>query len=127
MDPYLEGDSWPSFHSMFVVEVSFQLNRRLRPNYIALPERKYFCRTGPHFRIDVRAVPSRRIVTAVEFLSPASKGRGRNAYLGLRRRLLLNQVHLLEIDLHHEGKRAPLRKRYPDAAYFVLLSRAHKR
>jgi Protein of unknown function (DUF4058) len=81
----------------------------------------------PHFRIAVRDVHERHLVTAIELLSPTIKGSGRRDYLRKRRRFLHSTAHLLEIDLHHQGKRIPLDDPYPSAAYYVLLNRARKR
>jgi hypothetical protein len=173
MDPYLEGNLWTSFHSMFAPEITSQLNRLLRPKYIAMTERKYIggaleevmissgsmrpdvairrskgrslesnggvavaapvkLRTRlatkvPQFRIAIRDVHDRTLVTAIELLSPTNKGSGRRDYLRKRRRFLHSTAHLLEIDLHHQGKRIPLDDPYPPAAYYVLLNRARKR
>lgn len=173
MDPYLEGHLWTSVHAELATIISHQLNSRLRPKYIAFPERRYISgaweevmisaralrpdvavRRGkgqgtegsvataiapsvklrslrltkvPHFRIAVRDVEQRRLVTAIELLSPTNKGSGRRDYLRKRQRFLRSRAHLLEIDLHHQGKRIPLADPYPPAAYFVLLNRARKR
>jgi hypothetical protein len=81
----------------------------------------------PHFHIDIRDVKDRRLVTAIELLSPTNKRGGRKEYLRKRRRFLKSGVHLLEIDLHHQGRRVPLLDPYPPGAYFALLSRARKR
>jgi hypothetical protein len=81
----------------------------------------------PHFRIAIRDVDDRRLVTAIELLSPTNKGSGRREYLRKRRRFLHSTAHLLEIDLHHQGRRIPLDDPYPPAAYYVLLNRARKR
>jgi hypothetical protein len=173
MDPYLEGHLWTSVHSMLAAQVTAQLNRVLRPKYIALAERRYISGDWeeimvsagsmrpdvavrrskghsveggaavatapsvklrshrmtkvPQFRIAIRDVERRRLVTAIELLSPTNKGSGRREYLRKRRRFLRSTAHLLEIDLHHQGKRIPLADPYPPAAYYVLLNRARKR
>jgi hypothetical protein len=174
MDPYLEGHLWTSFHAFLATAIARQLAPRLRPKYIALPERRYTSgvmqevmvgarsmipdvtvrKTGarslptgapvavadnplklrsgaptriPHFHIFIRDVKKRRLVTAIELLSPTNKGSGRAAYLRKRRRFLQSSVHLLEIDLHHQGRRVPLLQPYPAGAYFVLLNRATKK
>jgi hypothetical protein len=41
MDPYLEGDDWTSFHAYFATEIARQLAPRLRPKYVALPEKRF--------------------------------------------------------------------------------------
>jgi hypothetical protein len=89
--------------------------------------RTHLSRQVPHFRIAIRDVDERRLVTAIELLSPTNKGSGRRKYLYKRRKFLHSTAHLLEIDLHHQGKRIPLDDPYPPAAYYVLLNRARKR
>ena len=81
----------------------------------------------PQFRIEIRDVSSRRLITAIELLSPTNKGSGRRLYLRKRRHFLHSTAHLLEIDLHHQGGRIPLQDPYPAGAYYVLLNRARKR
>ncbi len=173
MDPYLEGNWWTSFHAYLAPEIAAQLNPRLRPKYIAVPERKYVTGTleeimictdsmipdvgvrktrglfphdwatavatqplrlrssaptaVPHFRIHIRDTKNRKLVTAIELLSPTNKRSGRRAYLRKRQHFLQSPVHLLEIDLHHQGRRMPLLEPYPPGAYFVLLNRAKRR
>ncbi len=41
MDPYLEGDDWTSFHTHFATEIARQLTPKLRPKYVALPEKRF--------------------------------------------------------------------------------------
>ena len=41
MDPYLEGDDWTSFHTHFATEIGRQLTPKLRPKYVALPEKRF--------------------------------------------------------------------------------------
>lgn len=173
MDPYLEGNFWTGFHAMYAPQIAIQLNRQLRPKYVALAEREYISgaweevmisagsmrpdvairktkvrsagpsggialapslklRTHratkvPHYRVKILDVDERRLVTAIELLSPTNKGSGRREYLRKRKRFLHSPAHLLEIDLHHQGRRIPLDDPYPEAAYFVLLNRARKR
>lgn len=58
--------------------------------------------------IEIREkAPGRRIVTAIEFLSPSNKlpGLGRKKFLAKRDELLEGGVSLVEIDLVREGKR----------------------
>lgn len=82
----------------------------------------------PHYRLAIRDVESRKLVTVVEFLSPANKrGQGRKQYLRKRNRILRSSTHLIEIDLLRKGKRTPLDEEYPAGAYFVIVSRANKR
>jgi hypothetical protein len=41
MGPYLEGDDWTSFHTHFATEIARQLTPRLRPKYVAMPEKRF--------------------------------------------------------------------------------------
>ena len=61
----------------------------------------------PHYRIEIRDVSERRLVTAIELLSPTNKGSGARRICDKRRRFLHSSAHLLEIDLHHQGRRIP--------------------
>jgi len=82
----------------------------------------------PHFAVEIRDRLERRLVTAIEVLSPTNKrGVGRAQYLAKRQRLLRSSAHLLEIDLLRRGRRVPMRERLPAAPYFVLLSRVENR
>jgi len=82
----------------------------------------------PHVNVEIRDTKNRRLVTAIEILSPTNKrGRGRREYLAKRRRLLFSNAHLMEIDLVRKGKRVPMQRPLPAAPYFVLLSRVESR
>lgn len=82
----------------------------------------------PHLFIEIRDTRQRRLVTAIEFLSPANKHNpGRKKYLRKRQRLWQSDVHLVEIDLLRKGKRVPVQDPLPAAPYFVFLSRAEQR
>ena len=133
MDPYLEGEMWTTFHHQFAAQIARALIPQLVPRYYAYTE-KYENAVDPeeipsnHFWIKILDRKERQLVTAIEFLSPTNKrGNGRKLYLKKRRRLLLSQAHLLEIDLLRTGLRVPMATRLPEAAYFVLLSRAGHR
>ena len=81
-----------------------------------------------HVWIKIMDLRNRRLVTALEFLSPANKrGRGRIKYLRKRRRLLLSHAHFMEIDLLRKGKRVPMAEPLPRAPYFIFLSRVSQR
>ena len=60
----------------------------------------------PYIEIYSLHAPERTLVTVIEILSPANKtpnSEGRRQYLRKQRDLLNSAVHLLEIDLLHEG------------------------
>jgi len=82
----------------------------------------------PHFWVEIRDRKKRKLVTAIEILSPANKrGQGRRDYLEKREKLLHSSAHLLEIDLVRQGKTMPMLKRLPKAAYYAFLCRAGRR
>ena len=41
MDPYLEGSLWMSVHTQLASEIARQLNRQIRPRYVALSTRRF--------------------------------------------------------------------------------------
>jgi hypothetical protein len=82
----------------------------------------------PHLTVEITDVQSRRLVTAIEVLSPTNKrGDGRREYLSKRRRTLVSNVHLVEIDLLRAGRRIPMRDPLPRFPYFVFVGRAENR
>jgi Protein of unknown function (DUF4058) len=82
----------------------------------------------PHTNVEIRDTKRRRLVTAIETLSPTNKrGRGHRKDLAKRQRILDSSAHLIEIDLVRSGTRMPMREPLPDQPYFVLVSRVEKR
>jgi len=82
----------------------------------------------PHLTVEIRDTAERRLVTAIEILSPTNKrSEGYYEYIAKRQRILLSTSHLLEIDLLRNGQRVPMREPLPQASYFVFLSRADER
>lgn len=82
----------------------------------------------PHFWVEVRDTRVKKLVTAIEFLSPTNKrGDGRRQYLKKRDKILASPVHLLEIDLVRAGRRVPMQLPLPAAPYFIFLCRAGRR
>jgi hypothetical protein len=78
--------------------------------------------------IEILHQPERRLVAALELLSPANKEYpGRAEYLAKRRALLYQDVHLIELDLLLGGQRMPLERPLPSADYYYLLSRSDRR
>ena len=75
--------------------------------------------------VEIRDVAGGTLVTSIEILSPTNKrGAGRDEYQTKRRRVILAQAHLLEIDLLREGRRPVPRTGSPRAPYYVFLTRA---
>lgn len=83
---------------------------------------------APHYWVEIRDAKRRTLVTAIELLSPYNKrGHGRSDYLQKRASILCSSAHLVEIDLLRQGQRLPMKRKLPDAEYFVFLSRAGRR
>lgn len=81
-----------------------------------------------HVSIEIRDTAERRLVTAIEVISPTNKrGTGRRQYLRRRSRILLSAAHLVEVDLLRAGRRIPLERPLPSAPYFAFVSRAEAR
>ena len=76
--------------------------------------------------IEIKDRLHRRVVTAIEILSPSNKrSPDREAYLAKRNRLLhAGPVHFVEIDLLRGGKRMPLPDDAPKSDYYALVRRA---
>jgi hypothetical protein len=82
----------------------------------------------PHTWVEIREPKKRKLVTAIEILSPTNKkGKARDEYLEKRDQYLHSKAHLMEIDLVREGRRLPMKKNLPSTPYFVFLSRAGRR
>ncbi|MEW5720512.1 MAG: DUF4058 family protein [Chloroflexota bacterium] len=82
------------------------------------------------FSVEIRETEHRRLITAIEILSPVNKRVGHEAceiYQRKRRKLLRSAAHLLEIDLLRAGQRWHMLTPLPDAPYFVFLSRVDNR
>jgi hypothetical protein len=81
-----------------------------------------------HRSLEIRDRRNRRVVTALELLSPSNKTAGpdRDDYLAKRRQVLASQTHFVEIDLRRGGVR-PDFPPLPACDYYVLLSRYQDR
>ena len=79
--------------------------------------------------LEIRAVDSGQVVTALELLSPANKlhARGREQYLEKRTLVLATWTNLVEIDLLRAGEPMPVRGKAPPGDYRVLISRRWQR
>jgi len=85
--------------------------------------------------IEILEIDGERVVTGIEFISPANKragDQGRKAYLKKRREFLASDANLVEIDLTRSGDWLRLMKPYqvPQAyrtTYRVLIRRAKRR
>jgi hypothetical protein len=78
--------------------------------------------------IEIHHRPDRSLVTAIEILSPANKtGQGHWDYLAKRRKLIRQDVHLVELDLLIRGRRLPMQQELPPADFYAFVSRAARR
>jgi hypothetical protein len=131
MDPYLEGSLWTSVHTQLSAVIAWQLAPKVRPKYLVLPTERFVLEDPESVSIvtvEIRDTAHRRLVTAIEVLSPTNKrGDGRDEYLAKRRHMLLSSAHLVEIDLLRRGQRVPMREPLPQARYFVFVSRVDRR
>ena len=74
--------------------------------------------------IEIYRHPGRELITVIELLSPSNKEQpGRELYLAKRSALLIQQVHLVELDLLLSGQRLPMRRPLPKGDYYALVSR----
>ena len=60
--------------------------------------------------VEIRDARSRRLITAIELLSPTNKriGSDRDQYLAMRASLMRQGVNLVEVDLLRGGPRMPM-------------------
>jgi hypothetical protein len=78
--------------------------------------------------IEILYQPDHSLVTALELLSPTNKqSPGRVEYLAKRRALLLQRVHLVELDLLLGGRRLPFERPLPTANYYYFVARGELR
>lgn len=133
MDPFLEQPAyWFDFHATFVNYWREAIADLLPPSYeAAIGERVIFQTVleGPRETyIEILHQPDQTLVTALELLSPANKELpGRVEYLAKRRALLLQKVHLVELDLLLAGRRLPFNEPLPEAHYYYSIARAEQR
>ena len=74
--------------------------------------------------VEIRDARSRRLVTAIELLSPTNKtpGSDRDQYLAKRARLIAQGVNLVEVDLLRGGPRMPM-EGAPQSDYLIMVAR----
>ena len=79
-------------------------------------------------RIEILHRPDRSLVAVLEMLSPTNKtGEGFDQYRGKRTAILLQKVHLVELDLLLGGDRLVHGEPLPDGDYHAFLTRAETR
>lgn len=79
-------------------------------------------------RIEILHRPERSLVAVLEVLSPTNKtGDGFQQYRAKRKTVLMQKVHLVELDLLVGGDRLPLLRPLPLADYYAFVSRSDNR
>ncbi len=80
--------------------------------------------------LDIEDVTDHRVVTTIEFLSPANKtsnSSGRDSYLKKRNLIMRSDVHFVEIDLLRNGDQIPTGNGRMNCDYMAHVSRVWKR
>ena len=80
--------------------------------------------------LEIRAVDTGTVITALELLSPANKlhEKGRGQYLDKRRIVMSTRTNLIEVDLLRAGEPMPMRgKALQRSDYRILISRSWQR
>jgi hypothetical protein len=138
MNPYLEQpDVWHEFHEAYCGAIMTELSRSLPEPYyvrgdattatVVPPARTRFSEadTFTETTIEIHDSRLRRVVTAIEVLSPSNKHPDDDfdGYATKRLKYLHSGISLVEIDLLRGGTRAQALKPLPPADYFVLVAR----
>jgi hypothetical protein len=142
MDPYLEGELWSNFHTQLAVQITHQLNPRLKPRYVAVTE-KYQNTVGPEeigietggefvnpdvgvSQTSTKRLPRRRLQTArapllLDTVISVPVHHVWVKILDVKRRLLVTAIEFLSpVNKQGGGRRKYLKKRRK-----LLLSRSH--
>ncbi|HZL34713.1 MAG TPA: DUF4058 family protein [Tepidisphaeraceae bacterium] len=129
MDPYLEDPRWwPDFHDRFINSWSEVISEQLPAGYDACIQERVCLDPGRETFIEIRTLPEREVIAALELLSPSNKlGRTRVEYLDKRDEVLRAPVHLVELDLLLGGLRLPMGAPLPSGDYYAFVSRAQNR
>jgi hypothetical protein len=77
----------------------------------------------------IKELPGKKLVTAIEVLSPTNKKteKARTEYLEKRHELINSGVNLVEIDLLRAGQPMPLKRFPPPSDYRILICRERER
>jgi hypothetical protein len=75
--------------------------------------------------IEIRHRPDNKLVAIVELLSPTNKQQpGRAQYLAKRADLLLQDIHLIELDLLVGGRPLPMERSLPTGHFYAIVARS---
>ncbi len=79
-------------------------------------------------RVEILALPDRRLITILEVLSPANKVEpGFSDYRSKRVEVLRQSIHLVELDLLLSGRRLPTRGSLPPGHFYAFITKADRR
>lgn len=116
--------------SVSVADVELPFSTKSETGTAVLVEPKVY--TAPKVRtvrqrhLEVIERETRRLVTAIEVLSPTNKGESYRQYLAKRAEFLSNYVNLVELDLLRDGKRLPTIEPLEPADYYAFVSRPNR-
>jgi hypothetical protein len=129
MDPYLEDAAASVIHANLTEVIARQLVPKLRPKYLVLTEQRFVTvERIPLKTVEIWDAEHRRLVTAIEVLSPTNKrGEGRIEYAAKRQSIMRSDTHLIEIDLLRAGSRFPVDEPLPPAAAVDTSAAAPRR
>jgi hypothetical protein len=83
---------------------------------------------NPEAYIDIRTFPDRELVTSIEIPSPSNKSAsGHGEYWTKRASMIVQGVHLVEIDLLLGGRRLSLVEPLPPGDFYAFISRSNRR
>ncbi len=79
--------------------------------------------------LEVREVTTKKVITAIEIISPANKnaGKGRESYCDKRLKIFGSKTNLVEIDLLRSGEPLPVYDNSIESHYRILISRGNTR
>jgi hypothetical protein len=134
---YIESNRlWPDFHAKFLNYWQESIADSLLAHYEARIGEQINL-TLEHVEIDeeIRTThieilrrQDKRLVTVLELLSPSNKEEpGWSRYLSKRSDLLVQPVHLVEIDLLLSGNRLPHKQSLPPGEYYCYVTRVEDR
>jgi hypothetical protein len=131
MNPFLERDDvWPDFHHRFIERMAEAIADHAAPRYLVRIAADSGGDDTPgcldHAFLEIWKGRARAVVTVIELLCPANKGRYHEQYLLKRRMVLTSSAELVEVDLLRGGQPMPTPGR-PECDYSVLVSRAAER
>lgn len=115
----------PSTPSTTSVTSTASAATALQPQVVDLPERHVEL---DEWRVEIRRLPDRDLVTAIELLSPTNnRGAGRAEYETKRIELVRRGVNLVELDLLVGGRGPEMAGPMPPGDYYALVCRADRR